>query len=336
VLFCRDTARKSCSAAYYTGLDARYKRLIVDKCIKADPLMMGQVFAKIGEPVAITDIFRNDELRQAHAYREWGRPQGLVDVLSVALDKSATSAALLMVFRHERDGRVDDEMRRRMRLIIPHVRRAVLIGLVIHLQTATAATFADTLDGISAGMFLVDALGRIIHANTSGHALLGQGSVLRATDGKLAANDVGAEQALHEVFLAAGSDVAVGVKGIGVPLTAREGERYVAHVLPLTSGARRKAGASYAATAALFVHKAALEAPSPPEVIAKTYKLTPSELRVLLGIVQLGSVPETAATLGLGKATVRTHLLRLYAKTGTGHQTELVKLVAGFTNPLVS
>jgi DNA-binding CsgD family transcriptional regulator/PAS domain-containing protein len=337
-LFCRDTARKSCSAVYYAGLDARYKRLIVDKCIKADPLMMGQVFAKIGEPVAITDIFRNDELQQARAYREWGQPQGLVDVLSVALDKSATSAALLMVFRHERDGRVDDEMRRRMRLIIPHVRRAVLIGLVIQLQTATAATFADILDGISAGMFLVDASGRIIHANTSGHALLGQGSVLRAADGKLAANDAGAEQALHEVFRAAGSrDVLVGVKGIGgVPLTARDGERYIAHVLPLTSGARRKAGTSYAAIAALFVHKAALEAPSPPEVIAKTYKLTPSELRVLLGIVQLGSVPETAATLGLGKATVRTHLLRLYAKTGTGHQAELVKLVAGFTNPLVS
>ena len=336
-LFCRDTARKSCSAAYYVGLHARFKQLIVDKCVKADPRMMGQIFAKTGEPVAITDIFRNDELRQARPYLEWARPQGLVDVLSVALAKSATSAALLMIFRHERDGRVDDEMRRRMRLIIPHVRRAVLIGLVIHLQTATAATFADTLDGISAGMFLVDARGRIIHANASGRVLLGQGSVLRAADGKLAANDAGAEQALREVFLAAGSsDVAVGVKGIGVPLTAREGERYVAHVLPLTSGARRKAGTNYAAIAALFVRKAALQSPSPPEIIAKTYKLTPSELRVLLGIVQLGSVPETAATLGLGKATVRTHLLRLYAKTGTGHQAELVKLVAGFTNPLVA
>jgi DNA-binding CsgD family transcriptional regulator len=117
---------------------------------------------------------------------------------------------------------------------------------------------------------------------------------------------------------------------------AREGERYVAHVLPLTSGARRRAGTCYAAVAALFVHKAALEAPSPPEAIAKTFKLTPTELRVLLGIVQVGSVPETAAALGMGKATVRSHLLRLYAKTGTGHQTELVKLVAGFTNPLVS
>jgi DNA-binding CsgD family transcriptional regulator/PAS domain-containing protein len=335
-LFCRDTARKSCSAAYYSGIGPRYKRLIIDKCIRADPLMMAHVFARIGEPVAISDIFPNDELRQAAAYQEWGRPQGLVDLLSVALDKSATSAALLMVFRHERDGQVDDEMRRRMRLIIPHVRRAVLIGLVIHLQTAAAATFSDTLDGISAGMLLVDASGRIVHANTSGQALLGQGSVLRAAGGKLAANDASAEQALREVFSAASrGDAAVGTKGIDVPLIAREGTRYIAHVLPLTSGARRRAGTSYAAVAALFVHEAALQAPSPPEAIAKTYKLTPSELRVLLGIVQVGSVPETAAALGIGKATVRTHLLRLYAKTGTCHQVELVKLVAGFANPLL-
>ena len=335
-LFSRDAAHERCSAAYYSGIGPHYKRLIVEKYIKADPLMMGHVFAKIGEPIAITDIIASDELLRARAYREWGQPQGLVDVLHVALEKSATSASLLLVFRHERDGLADNEMRRRMRLIIPHIRRAVLIGRVLHLQSVEAATFADTLDGISAGMFLVDGRGRIVHANASGHAMLAEGSFLHATGGKLAAKNADADEALHEVFLAAGSgDAAVGIKGIAVPLMTREGERYVAHVLPLTSGARRRAGASYAAVAALFVHKAALETPSPPEAIARTFKLTPSELRVLLAIVQVGGVTETAAALGIGKATVRTHLLRLYAKTGTGHQAELVKLVAGFTNPLV-
>jgi hypothetical protein len=51
---------------------------------------------------------------------------------------------------------------------------------------------------------------------------------------------------------------------------------------------RRQAGTSYAAAAALFVHKAVLVAPSPPEIIAKSFKLTPSELRVLLAIVEVG------------------------------------------------
>ena len=98
--------------------------------------------------------------------------------------------------------------------------------------------------------------------------------------------------------------------------------------------ARRRAGTSYAAVAALFVHKAALDTPSPPEVIAKTFKLTPSELRVLLTFVEMGGVVETAEALGLAEATVRTHLHRLFAKTATSRQAELVKLVAGFSSPL--
>ena len=117
-------------------------------------------------------------------------------------------------------------------------------------------------------------------------------------------------------------------------LAARDGTRHVAHVLPLTSGARRRVGTTLAASAALFVHKAALDTPSPPEVIAKAYQLTPTELRVLLAIVEVGGVPEVAEALGVAGETVKTHLARLYRKTGARRQAELVKLVAGFTNPL--
>ena len=73
----------------------------------------------------------------------------------------------------------------------------------------------------------------------------------------------------------------------------------MAHALPLTSGARRGTGKTYAAVAALFVHPAGLTSPSPPELIAKTYRLTPTELRVLLAIVEIGGVPEVAEALGI-------------------------------------
>ena len=140
---------------------------------------------------------------------------------------------------------------------------------------------------------------------------------------------------LIEVVAAAkGGDAAVGSRGIAVPLIARDGERYVAHALPLTSAARRRR-ARYAAVAALFVHKAALEMRSAPEIIAKTFNLTPSELRVLLAVVQVGGVPEIAGALGIGEATVKTHLHRLFGKTGASRQADLVKLVAGYSNPVV-
>ena len=74
----------------------------------------------------------------------------------------------------------------------------------------------------------------------------------------------------------------------------------------------------------------------PPDVIGETYKLTPAELRVLTAIVEIGGVPEVAAALGVAETTVKTHVARLFEKTGTRRQAELVKLVAGFAMPLAS
>jgi DNA-binding CsgD family transcriptional regulator len=212
-----------------------------------------------------------------------------------------------------------------MRLIVPHLRRAMLISNMVDHGKAQAALFGDTLDGIAAGLFLVDANGRILHANASGQALLARGVVLRAYGGKLVSNDAGAEQELYRVLDAVGGGVP-GADTVAVPLTARHGEHYVAHVLPLTSGLRRRAGAGYAAAAAVFVQRALLDVPSPQVAIAKLYKLTPMELRVL---------PEVAAMMGSSSSTIRTHLRRLFSKTGTDRQADLVKLVAGYINPLL-
>jgi DNA-binding CsgD family transcriptional regulator len=166
--------------------------------------------------------------------------------------------------------------------------------------------------------------------------MIAEGNVLRASLGRLLANDPEVNRALQDIFLAAATgDAAIGVKGVAVPLVARDGERYVAHVLPLSSGARRSAGVSYAAAAALFVQKAALATNFPPEVIARTYRLTPMELRVLLAIVEVGGAPQVAETLGIGEGTVKTHLKRLYEKTGARRQADLVKLFAGYTSPLL-
>jgi DNA-binding CsgD family transcriptional regulator/PAS domain-containing protein len=313
-----------------------YRQLYFDRYVKLDPCTTGQFFAEIGEPIATADLIPYEEFLQTRFYKEWVQPQGLVDGAIAVLDKSVTNFSFLALFRHQRDGLFDNEARRRMRLVVPHFRRAALIGKVIDLEKAEAASLADALDGISAGMFLVDATGRIMHANAAGHVMLNAAVVLRANGGLLAMNDPQSHQVLADAFATADNgDEAVDVKGVAVPLVARDGERYVAHVLPLTSGARRRAGASYAAAAALFVHKATLNTPSPPEAIAKAYKLTPMELRVLLAIVEVGGVPEVAEALGIAESTVKTHLGRIYGKTDIGRQADLVKLFAGFSCPLV-
>jgi DNA-binding CsgD family transcriptional regulator len=171
----------------------------------------------------------------------------------------------------------------------------------------------------------------------SGHAILANGDFLRAVGGRLSASDPAIEATLGAVFAAASKgDDAVGIGGIAVPLRARGGEHFVAPVLPLTSGARSRTGASFAAVAAVFVHKAALDTHLPPEVIAKAFKLTPTELRVLLAIVEMGGVPEVSEALGVAESTIKTRLRSLFGKTGTSRQADLVKLFAGFSSQLVN
>ena len=251
------------------------------------------------------------------------------DAANVVLEQSGSNCAALPTVLS--DARmIDEEIRRRIALIVPHARRALLLNKAIDLKQSEATTFADTLNGLAAGIFLVDASRRIVHANIAGHDMLRAEDFLRSISGRLVACDVQADQTLGDILADNGSG-AIGVKDIALPLTAHDGERHVVHVLPLSSAART--GMAYKAVAALFVRKVALDSPC-GELIARAFELTPAELRVLLSIVEVGGVPETSAALGIAESTVKTHLHKVFAKTGARRQADLVKLAAGFSSPL--
>jgi DNA-binding CsgD family transcriptional regulator len=314
-----------------------YTASYFDRYVALDPCNTGHFFSSPEAPVSTADLIPYDEFQETRFYREWARPQGFIDYMGAAIDKSATTAVVFNVMRHESDGMFDEASRRRMRLVAPHVRRAVVIGNAIELKTAEAESFVEVCDGLSTGIFLTDARGRIVHANTAGRALLAEGDGLHASSGRIAARDPGARQSLGAALAAAErGDVAIGDGGIALSIAANDGSAFAAHVLPLTSGARRETASSYGAVAALFVRKASVSLPSEPACIARHYRLTPTELRVLLAIVEVGGVPEVAETLGIAASTVKTHLGNLYGKTGTSRQTDLVKLVAGFASPLTA
>jgi DNA-binding CsgD family transcriptional regulator len=335
-VYWHDAAAKSGDVYLEDGGIAPYWRdLYFAKYVKLDPTLTRNFFAVTGEPLATADLLPYTEFLQTRFYLEWARPQGLVDFVSATLEKSATSAAMFGVFRHERNGVADEETRQRMRLIAPHIQRAVLISKVIDFKQDEAAMMADTLDRFAAAIILLDAGGGIVHSNAAGHRMLAARGILRASNGRLASGTAELDATLGEAISAsAEGDAALGTKGIAIPLTAPNGERHVAHVLPLTSGLRGEAGRSHSAAAAVFVHRAEIEAPSPPEVMAKAFKLTPTELRVLLAVVEVGGVPEVAEALGVAETTVKWHLGHVFAKTGTSRQVDLVKLVAGYASPL--
>lgn len=319
------------------GTDPYYTKLYQEKYVKLNPGLVPLVMTSgPGQIVSMLDFVPQDEYLRSKFYKEWVQPQGYLDAVNIIIEKSAFAYAAMAVARNERQGFVDDEVRRRMRLVAPHFRRAVAIGKVIDLHKVEAAALADMLDGITAGLFLIDADRRVVHANVSGQKMLREGRILRTVSGALKACDEKSDQSLQNVLAAVEAEDSSQASRVVVPLNAPNEGPYVAHLLPLTTGARRKASIAYSAVAALFVRKAELDPPHPLEALASHYQLTPTELKVLIGVVQIGGVPEIADAFGVSQTTVKTHLSRLFGKTGTSRQADLVKIVAGFASPLMA
>ncbi len=80
----------------------------------------------------------------------------------------------------------------------------------------------------------------------------------------------------------------MGAGGMALPLVTASGGRFIAHVLPLTSGARRAAGSQYSAVAALFIREANIDVPTALNAAAQLYALTPAEVKVLRGVIEVG------------------------------------------------
>ena len=255
-LFWQDAVKRTGKTYYVWGGDARFNQLYWDKYVTLNPFTAAAAHFPVEEVYSAADVLPLPQFVETPFYKEWMTPQGWCDVLSANLDKSTDQPGRVLggAPRARRPGRRRDAA--------PHAPAGAACAALGHdrqadqLSRVEAAAMADTLDGLQAGMFLVDAGRRLVHANASGRAMLNEGNVLHA-NGRLVAREIHADEVLSDVFVAAGNgDAALAEKGVAARLTARDGDRFVTHVLPLTSGVRRQAGVSYAAVAAVFVQKA--------------------------------------------------------------------------------
>jgi DNA-binding CsgD family transcriptional regulator len=228
---------------------------------------------------------------------------------------------------------IDETMRERTASLVPHLQRAVAIGRLFDQgrdAQAAQAALTETLDHVEAAVILVGADGAISFANDPAKRMLDDATLIRRHGDALQAAAPEADRIFRDVFAAAAKgDASIGVRGVAVPLTGSSEARWLAHVLPLTSGRRQEAGQASAAVAAVFIRQSAPNAPPPLEAIAKLYKLTAGEVRVLEAMLRVSGVRAIAALLGVAPGTVKTHLHNLFRKTGTKRQTDLVKLIAG-------
>jgi DNA-binding CsgD family transcriptional regulator len=237
--------------------------------------------------------------------------------------------------RREGHPRYGDAEVRLLTLLSPHVCRAVAISDALSLKTIRSEALEATLDALVSGVYLTDRYGRVIYMNRAAEHQVKTSNALRIDNNRLAPVDRAARVAMSQAIDEAIADETATPTG-GMTLALPDGENagLVATILPLTRGKRQNLCGAFAATAAIFVQDPIVVPPFPGEAFAKLYGLTGGELRVLLAMAPRLGVKEAAEVLGIGETTAKTHLQRIYQKTGTAKQTELMHLFVSATPPV--
>jgi DNA-binding CsgD family transcriptional regulator/PAS domain-containing protein len=330
-----DVMDPSANISAQFGIDQAYLELLGNG--SRHPLIKNLMRSNIGEVGSAVSKMTEEGFRNSLLYQHWNEPKGyVVDLFNVTLERTATAVIHLGFVRHETAGIADAETLRDLSLLFPHYRRAVLIGKTLEQTRVEATSLSDALDGLAASVFLLDAANRIVYLNQAAESMLDEGLVARKSGDAIVICDKTADSTLRKTGAAIVGGELLNQESIAIAVRGLDGQPYIAHVLPLTSGVRQKTGRSYQAVSALFLRSARFARPAALDAMAQLYSLTPAEVKTLVGVVELGSIPAAAKTHDVSRETIKTHLKRIFEKTGTSRQADLVKLLAGIISPLVS
>jgi DNA-binding CsgD family transcriptional regulator/PAS domain-containing protein len=288
----------------------------------------------LGEPIVLSRLRNRSEWENHRLYREWCRQLGVHDVLAIGLARDPTTTGSLAFLSFASAGDTEDLEIGAAWLLIPHLRRAVAISKLLDVKSVVAATFEKALDMLAVAIVLTDADLRIVHANAAAQAMLASRDPIRTERGRLALRSSAGAAALGTaVRQAANNEAAIGKRGF-IPAPSANGAPSVLHVRPLKHGELRP-GLAPSAVAAIFVAPAVSPLPARNDALAVLFDLTVSEAHVFAQIAKGKTQAEIARALGIEIGTVKTHLLHIFAKTGTHRQADLVRLAASMALPLV-
>jgi DNA-binding CsgD family transcriptional regulator len=267
--------------------------------------------------------------------REWLAPQGIIDLVGSTLVRNQDHLGSIVFARHESAGAVGEIELDTVRLLGPHFRRAFEINILFDIKTMETSTFEATLETLSAGIVLVADDCRLVYANSAAQAMLDVGDPIHLDHGVLQLSSAAASAALSDTVSRAAQDLLlVGQRGMGIPTLRKDGRPSVAHVLPLKHGDVRPGLVFRAAVAAVVIAPKALPPQMPAAALALLYDLTPAEIRVIELVVEGKQPSEISVHLGISINTVKTHLGRVFEKTGASRQADLARLVGSLALPV--
>lgn len=272
------------------------------------------------------DLVTREEQARSGFYQEWLRHLDIHYMLGAVFPAADGAIGVLGIHRPRGAGAYTGDERRQAAIVLPHLQRALRLGQRFAAVSQTHAAALQALDRLDTGVLMVDGAGRIIQASSMAERLLRESAELTVIRGRLALRS----PALHDKLLALVRGAMDTARGkIAKPGAALAIPR--PHRMPLAlevAPLRPSASAFGEQLPAVLVFIRDPEAPIAAARLRELFGLTRTESAVAAALGRGASLDDIAAGMGIGLATVRSHLKRILAKTGTHRQAEAVALLA--------
>ena len=280
----------------------------------------------VGQLVLSDEVLELGRLRNSGFYDDVLRPQGIGHNAMIALAARDDFRVAFNICRSERNGEFGSVERRIFEALAPHLRRSVTLGFRLTAYRALRDAAFELVEQLADGVVVVGHGADVLYANEMARSLEAQGT--------LKLKPISTWSAPHSRRLAGlvRSALAGGAGGtMSVPSHDRSRllSMVVAGLRSRESSVLREAHIRGAACV-LFVIDPLQRRVIGTQHLIDAYGLTRAEARVAASVFSgvLASTSASASALGLSANTVKTHLRRIFAKTGTKGQGELAALLA--------
>ncbi|MBC9881248.1 hypothetical protein G8O24_28360 [Bradyrhizobium sp. INPA01-394B] len=296
-----------------------------------NPLLPLGIGRTPGEVFTIGDFISREQFTSSDFYNEWWQPAGFdTEPLTTNLLVDHNATGILTSHRPSHLSPFDDRQRRLFATLAQHLVRAVAIQRRTHQLDITGRAALAGLDGLDQGFVLVDALARPVFTNRRARELIEIGESIVVEDGALSA--VGAEdgRCLQALIGSCslnnpdriGGEMSLQRPSGRLPLHVQVtpvGSEWSENAVPLASGWR--------SSAMVLITDPEPAARAELDALRERYGLTRAEAAFALEIVKGGGRKATAERLGIADGTARSHLSKIFDKTGVSRQAELVRLL---------
>jgi DNA-binding CsgD family transcriptional regulator len=290
----------------------------------------------VGAPFTDGMVSPRDVTLRGEFYNDWARPNGLEQGLFAVLVRDGVVNGSICISRSSREGDFDGDQLDLLSLLAPHLQRATQADICLA-DAIKAAGVVAALNNLREGVVLVAADGIVLYANSTAEAMIAEADGLSIERGKLRAATAARTTMLRQTLA---RTTAVVADALVIPTTGSmesvlrlerpSGRRPLAMlIVPLTHRtAQVWAAALPAARAVVFViDPERRETEVQPRTLRRLYGLTLREAMLAIEVSRGDGLRAAADRLGIASATARTHLLRVFAKTDTRRQADLVRLV---------